>query len=128
MIGYDKSVPGTWRRTGQKPCWPYLGCYADLFDRDYLFQVVRLFRLFSYFGDILVRGSFLDFYGLLCRFDVFDVGSTAPDPVQFLRSGDKNEVLVDDVDYDALASGFSAVEFDADASDFNGWHSLTSRV
>jgi hypothetical protein len=59
---------------------------------------------------------------------MFDVSSAATNAVHFLGSSDKNEILVDDVDYDAFASGFSTVELDAHASDFDGWHGITSRA
>ena|SRR5690349_3598470 len=105
-----------------------LGGDANLFDLHDLFQIIGLFRLFSYLGDIFVSSPFLDLNGFHGWLHMFHVGSTTTDPVQFLGPRDQNKVLVDNVDDDALASGFSAVEFYADASDFYCWHSLTSRA
>lgn len=59
---------------------------------------------------------------------MFDIRSTAPNPVDFLWTGNENKVLVDDINYNALASRFSAVKFHANASDFYGWQRITSEL
>src|SRR5437762_3151044 len=70
----------------------------------------------------LVRGSFLDINGVFGRFNMFHVCSSTAYARDLLWPGDEDEVLVDHVDYDAFLSRFPTVEFDTDASDFDGGH------